>query len=76
MLIWQDDSCTATMSYHGSGDKTAGVIYLPKAMFDSSGGGTIGAVQVIVDSYEHTGGYNLTIDTGDFAPLGKVTLIE
>jgi hypothetical protein len=63
------------MSYNGSGDHTSGVIYLPETMFDSSGGGTIAAVRVIADSCQHTGGYSLTIDTGNFAALGKA-LVE
>jgi hypothetical protein len=61
MLFWQDDSCTETFKYTGTSHTARGIFYLPEAALDLAGGGSIGAIQVIVDKLDYTGSGNTTI---------------
>jgi Flp pilus assembly protein TadG len=78
MLFWQDPACSAQMKYAGSGYTTTGVIYLPSAQLNVSGGGALGALQIIVDSFSYSGSASLTINYADYVQLSKpkVALVE
>ena len=74
MLFWQDDACTVAMKMAGNGYTTAGVIYLPKAQLNVSGGGSLGALQVIVDSFQYTGSSAVTINYANYVPITPPTI--
>ena len=74
MLFWQDDACTVAMKLAGSGYTTAGVIYLPKAQLNVSGGGSLGALQIIVDSFQYTGSSAITINYANYVPITPPTI--
>lgn len=78
MLFWQDPACTAQMKYAGSSYTTTGVIYLPSAQLNVSGGGALGALQIIVDSFSYSGSASVTINYADYVQLSKpkVALVE
>jgi len=76
MLFWQSDTCTQPLKYAGSTYTTTGIIYLPKAELDVSGGGNMGALQIIVDSFQYTGSTSVTVDCGNFITLGPIALVE
>jgi len=70
MLFWQDDrtsgvwagNCTQTFRFTGGGATLAGVIYLPKAKLDMSGGGSMGALQIVVDTFDYAGSSDISIN--------------
>jgi hypothetical protein len=70
MLFWQDDrttgvwagNCTETFRFTGSGATLAGVIYLPTAKLDMSGGGSLGALQIVVDTFDFSGSSDISIN--------------
>ena len=78
MLFWQDDACTVAMKLAGSGYTTAGVIYLPKAQLNVSGGGSLGALQIIVDNFQYTGSSAVTINYANYIPITPpaISLVE
>jgi hypothetical protein len=78
MLFWQDPACTAAMKYAGSSYTTTGIIYLPTAELQVSGGGALGAMQVIVDAFSFTGSTAASINYGNYIPVQepKVSLQE
>ncbi len=78
MLFWQDPACTNQMKYAGSTYTTSGIIYLPKAQLNISGGGSLGALQIIVDSFSLSGSASVTINYGNYVQISqpRVALIE
>ena len=78
MLFWQDPACTGAMKYAGSSYTTTGIIYLPTGELQVSGGGALGAMQVIVDSFSFTGSTSASITYGNYVAVQepKVTLQE
>ncbi len=78
MLFWQDRACTQPMKYAGSSYTTSGVIYLPAAPLNVSGGGTLGALQIVVDSFSYSGSTSVTINYANYVPIPQpeVALIE
>jgi Flp pilus assembly protein TadG len=65
MLIWQDDDCTAQFKFAGTGSgpwTATGLMYLPKAHMQVTGGGDFGAVQIIVDTFNQGGGQEIEIE--------------
>ena len=67
------------MKYVGTASTNCnGIFYLPTALLNISGGGTLGSGQVIVGSVDYTGGGGLTINyihyTQPFEPI--VQLVE
>jgi Flp pilus assembly protein TadG len=69
--FWQDVACTVRMHVTGGSTKTVpGVIYLPGGWFDLSGGGDMGATQVIANTIKVTGGGSLTLSAGGFVGGG------
>ncbi|HZY32032.1 MAG TPA: pilus assembly protein TadG-related protein [Candidatus Methylomirabilis sp.] len=78
MLFWQSDSCTQAFKYAGSSWTIAGVIYLPNAQLNVSGGGKLGATQVIVDTFSYSGSNAITIDYTNYVPtiLPVIALVE
>ncbi len=73
MLFWQADDCTAQMKYAGSSYLTVGVIYLPKAELNVSGGGTLGALQIVVNNFSYTGSSSVTVNYADYVPIAPPT---
>ena len=69
MLFWQSDSCNQTFTYSGGPNTTAGVIYLPTAQLSVSGGGNLGAMQIIVDTFTYSGSAPLTINYTDYVTI-------
>ena len=76
IVFWQDDDCVDNqgdgLRFHHSGSgalETTGIIYMPTGRMDVSGGGNIGTVQIIVDTFDKSGGSNVTIDYGDFVEV-------
>jgi Flp pilus assembly protein TadG len=78
MLFWQDPDCTQTFTYGGGNNTTAGVIYLPKAQLSISGGGNLGAIQIIVDTLTFSGNAPVTINYTNYvqAVPPRLALIE
>ena len=78
MLFWQDPACTGAMKYAGSSYITTGIIYLPTGELQVSGGGALGAMQVIVDSFSFSGSTSVSINYGNYVQVQepKVTLQE
>jgi hypothetical protein len=65
MLIWQDDDCAEQFKFAGSGSgpwSATGLMYLPAAHMQVTGGGDFGAVQVIVDTFNQGGGQEIEIE--------------
>jgi hypothetical protein len=70
MLFWQDDrtggvwagNCTQAFKFTGSGATLAGVVYLPTAKLDMSGGGSMGALQIVVDTFDFSGSAGISIN--------------
>jgi hypothetical protein len=93
ILFWQDDrtgatyggsgsspACTEPFYYNGgSGTNSSnGIVYLPQATLDIAGGGSFGAVQIIVDKFDYHGNTPMTINYEEFikVKLPKVWLAE
>jgi hypothetical protein len=78
MLFWQHDDCTQDFTYGGSGWSVTGVFYIPTAHFKFTGGGAMGSVQIIVDTYKFAGSASTTINYHNFVDPNppKVSLIE
>lgn len=78
MLFWQDPACTQAMKYAGSSYTTSGVIYLPAAQLNVSGGGALGALQIVVDSFSYSGSSSVTINYTKYVQLFQpgVALVE
>ena len=78
MLFWQSDTCTETFKYSGGSWTTAGVIYLPKAQLSITGGGNLGAMQIVVDTLSYSGSNPLSIDYTNYVQITppKVMLVE
>jgi Flp pilus assembly protein TadG len=78
MLFWQDPACTQTFTYGGGDNTTAGVIYLPTAQLRVTGGGTLGAIQIIVDTLTFAGNAPVSIDYTDYvqAVPPRLALVE
>ncbi len=78
MLFWQDDTCYQAFTYQGSSWVTAGVIYLPKAQLVLAGGGNLGAMQIIVDTFKYSGNNPLSINYTAYVQIipPKVMLVE
>jgi hypothetical protein len=69
--FWQDVSCTVRMHITGGQNKgVPGVIYLPGGWLDLSGGGDMGAGQVIANTIKFSGGGSLTLSAGGFVGGG------
>jgi hypothetical protein len=67
IAIWQETSCASTFKYAGGSNTTLnGIIYIPGSAANPSinitGGGTMGAVQIIVDTFSYSGTAPLTIN--------------
>ena len=74
--FWQDKDCAETFSFNGGHSGTAGVIYLPGAKFDLSGGGTLGSVQVFADTIEVSGNADIAMDfTGYVGDTGTPNMV-
>ncbi len=76
IVFWQDDDCVDNqgdgLNFHHSGSgtlETTGIIYMPTGRMDVSGGGNVGTVQIIVDTFDKSGGSNVTIDYGSFVEV-------
>jgi hypothetical protein len=78
LLFWQDDACTASMKYAGSTWSIAGLLYLPKAQLDVTGGGQVGSVQIIVDTFRYSGSNSVTINYTNYVDTlrPKMSLVE
>jgi hypothetical protein len=78
MLFWQDPACTDQFKYAGSSYTTSGIIYLPTAQLNVSGGGSLGALQIVVDSFALSGSAPVTITYGNYVQITapRVTLME
>ncbi len=78
MLFWQDEDCHETFTYAGGNNTTAGIIYLPTAQLNISGGGNLGAMQVIVDTFSYSGNAPLTIDYTNYVQVvpPRLALVE
>ena len=78
MLFWQDDLCFEDFTYQGGSWVTAGVIYLPKARLVLAGGGNLGAMQIIVDTFKYSGNNPLSINYTEYVQIvpPKVMLVE
>jgi len=78
MLFWQDAACTNQFKYAGSSYTTTGIIYLPKAQLNISGGGNLGSMQIIVDSFSYSGSAAVTINYGGYVQIAapRVALVE
>jgi hypothetical protein len=78
MLFWQADTCLATFTYAGGNNTTAEVIYLPKAEFKVTGGGNLGAIQIIVDTLTFAGNAPVIINYTDYvqAVPPRLALVE
>jgi hypothetical protein len=81
MLIWQDDDCAAQFKFAGSGSgpwSTTGLMYLPKAAMQVTGGGNFGSVQIIVDTFNQGGSQNIDIQFTRFidTDISKYKLVE
>ena len=78
ILFWQDDSCTVAFKYAGTSHTITGVIYLPTAQLNVSGGGSLGAIQVIVDSFDYSGSNSITITFSNYVPITppRLALVE
>ena len=76
VTLWQDEDCTTTFSFNGGHSGTAGVIYVPGARFDMSGGGTLGAIQVFADTIAIGGNVDIAMDfTGYVGDEGSPTMV-
>lgn len=66
MLFWQDDSCTAQFRFAGSSSgqdwTESGLIYLPQAGMQVTGGGNFGSVQIITKTFNQGGGQTININ--------------
>ena len=66
MLFWQDDSCTAQFRFAGSSSgqdwTQSGLIYLPQAGMQVTGGGNFGSVQIITKTFNQGGGQTININ--------------
>lgn len=71
IVFWQDKACSNTMQMVGGGGGTGGVIYLPGATVDLSGGGDLGSIQIIADQIEFSGNGDGTVD---FYPYIQIPL--
>ena len=78
MLLWQDRGNTLTFLKATSGNLSPGIIYLPKARLDESSSGNLGAVQIIVDTYDKSGSGNVEMDSGGWvgASPSRIRLVE
>jgi Flp pilus assembly protein TadG len=78
MLFWQDPACTNQFKYAGSSYTTSGIIYLPTAQLSVTGGGSLGALQIIVDSFSLSGSAPVTINYGNYLQIAqpRITLME
>ncbi len=82
ILWWQDKNCQQpqpAFNFAGSPTwDTEGVIYLPKAQLNLSGGGGLSASQVIVDTFSYTGSASMTINYKHWRDVKfpKVQLVE
>ena len=93
ILFWQDDrtdstyggnsgapACTEPFYYNGGTgtNNSNGIIYLPQATLDVAGGGSLGAVQIIVDKFDYHGTTPMTITYQEFVKVKvpKVWLAE
>ena len=78
MLFWQDRACTNQFKYAGSSYTTTGIIYLPTAPLNISGGGNLGSMQIIVDSFSYSGSAAVSINYGNYVAISqpRVALIE
>ncbi len=74
MLFWQASSCNAQMKYAGSSYTTTGIIYLPAAQLNVSGGGNLGALQIIVNTFSYSGSNAVTINYADYVDVGKPSM--
>jgi hypothetical protein len=67
MLIWQDDSCTQQFKWAGSSSggsswTATGLMYLPQANMQVTGGGNFGSVQIITKTFSQGGSQTITIN--------------
>ncbi|MCH8160589.1 MAG: hypothetical protein IIB88_01715, partial [Chloroflexi bacterium] len=76
IVFWQDDDCVDNqgdgLRFHHSGSgtlETTGIIYMPTGWMDVSGSGNIGTVQIIVDTFDKSGGSDVTLDYGSFVEV-------
>jgi hypothetical protein len=78
MLLWQDKGNTLTFLKATSGNLSPGIIYLPKARLDESSSGNLGAVQIVVDTYDKSGSGNVEMDSGGWvgASPSRIRLVE
>ena len=78
MLFWQSDDCIETFKYSGGSWTTAGVVYLPDAQLSLTGGGNLGAMQIIVDTFNYSGSNPLSINYTEYVTIipPKVMLVE
>ena len=66
MLFWQDDSCSQQFRFAGSSSGTSwtatGLMYLPQANMQITGGGNFGSVQIITKTFSQGGSQMIRID--------------
>lgn len=78
MLIWQDPDNTQQMRRQGSGNLGAGIIYLPSAELYLAGSGSVGSLQIVVNTFVRTGSGNVTIPFQAYVEVSEpsIALVE
>jgi Flp pilus assembly protein TadG len=62
ITFWQDVDCNLAFRFSGGHSGTAGVVYVPGARFDLTGGGVLGSIQVFADTIEISGNADITMN--------------
>jgi len=65
VLFWQDEACTHDVRIAGSGEGGgggSGIFYAPSAELELTGGGDLGALQMIIDTIKIAGGGTINIE--------------
>jgi hypothetical protein len=66
ITFWQDAAITDDFILRGDNPLTQGLFYMPTARLDIEGGGALGAVQMVVNSFHLGGSGDLTLTYGEF----------
>jgi Flp pilus assembly protein TadG len=66
MLFWQDDTCSQQFRFAGSSSGSTwtatGLMYLPQANMQITGGGNFGSVQIITKTFSQGGSQSININ--------------
>ena len=79
LTFWQDEDCTERFKYTGGHTAFSGVIYAPGAVMDIAGGGDLGPIQVIADTFDISGNASMSINFTGYVggeSQGQLSLIE